>query len=143
MTAWAFVRSVGLAVLFSPVLLGVVGVLLQLGKGQQSFADTWKVLVGLPVIWAFALLIGGLPVFVGTGIVAAFLNFVARMIGSPVFIYGLVALIALATVPIFLGRYPNGDGGTMQSLVEQVKAMLACSIFIWCALSLWQTRTAI
>ena len=142
MTAWGLARSVGLAVLVSPLLLGIFGLALKLARGEQSLADTGKVLLGMPVIWAFALVLGGIPVLLGTGIAAGILTPMARLSGLPTVLYGLAGLIAFATTPIFLGRYPNGDGGTMQSLVEQFKAMLACSIGAWCALSLWQARTA-
>lgn len=135
MTVGALLKSVLLAVVLSPFVAGVIGLVVQYVRGAQSIEDTAKVLIGLPIVAAFMLFLGGIPVIIGTAAVAGVLTFIQRNFwSSPVLLWGIAAA-CLTTIPYFLTRYPNGDGGTMQSMVETIKAMFAASIATWCVIA--------
>ena len=135
MAFWGLIKSVLLAVVLSPFVAALIGLVVQLARGTQSLADTAKVLVGLPIVGAVMLFLGGIPVVLGTAVVATALTLVQRYLwSSPIMLWAIAAICA-ATIPYFLTRYPNGDGGTMQSMVETIKAMFAASVAIWCVLA--------
>ena len=135
MTVGALLKSVLLAVVLSPFVAGLIGLVVQYVRGAQSIEDTAKVLIGLPIVAAFMLFLGGIPVIIGTTAVAGALTLIQRNLwSSPVLLWGIAAA-CLTTIPYFLTRYPNGDGGTMQSMVETIKAMFAASIAIWCVIA--------
>jgi hypothetical protein len=81
------------------------------------------------------LLLGGIPVALGTAAVATVLTFLQRNLWSSPILLWAIAAICVSTIPFFLSRYPNGDGGTMLSMMESIKAMFAASVAIWCVLA--------
>jgi hypothetical protein len=123
-----------LAAALSPFVASMIGLAFLLVRGTQSIQDSAKVLIGLPFLAAVMLLLGGIPVAVGTAAVAGALTFVQRQISSPILLWAIAA-ICLATIPYFLSRYPNGDGGSMQSMIESIKAMFAASVAVWCVIA--------
>ena len=135
MSFWPLFKSVAIAVVLSPFVASLIGLAWMLATGAQSPADTAKILIGLPIIAAVLLFLGGIPVFLGTSVVAGALTLVQRhLLASRLILWG-VGLAAFATIPMFLSRYPDGDGGSMQSMVETIKAMGAASVGIWCVLA--------
>jgi hypothetical protein len=135
LTVSGLIKSVLLAVVLSPFVASLIGLALLLARGTQSLGDTTKVLVGLPFVGAVMLLLGGIPVALGTAAVATVLTFVQRNLWSSPILLWAIAAICVSTIPYFLSRYPNGDGGTMLSMMESVKAMFAASVAIWCILA--------
>jgi hypothetical protein len=131
----ALIKSVLLAVVLSPFLAGLIGLVAQFVRGAQSVEDSAKVLIGLPFVGAVMLLLGGIPVIIGTAAVAGALTFIQRHVWSSPILLWAIAATCVATIPFFLGRYPNGDGGSMQSMVETIKAMFAASVATWCIIA--------
>jgi hypothetical protein len=132
LSIWGLFKSVLLAVALSPFVASLIGLAVQYVRGAQSVGDLAKVLIGLPFVAAVMLLMGGIPVVLGTAAVAGALTFIQRTIWSSPVLLWAIALACLATIPYFLTRYPNGDGGSMQSMMESIKAMFAASVAIWC-----------
>lgn len=135
MSFWPFLKSVMLAVALSPFVATLIGLAFLLVRGTQAIQDSGKVLVGLPFLAVVMLLLGGIPVAIGTTAVAGALTFVQRQIFSSPILLWAIAAICLATIPYFLSRYPNGDGGSMQSMMESIKAMFAASVAVWCVIA--------
>ena len=135
MSLWGFAKPVLLAVLIAPAITIVIGLVHQFLTRAQGIKDTALVLIGSPLVYAVYLFLGAIPALVVTSISAGAMTAVKRYMPGATIMLWAVAAACLVYMWIALNRYPNGDGGTMQSLAEQVKAMCAASVAVWCVLA--------
>jgi hypothetical protein len=135
LSLWTFAKPVLLAVALAPVLMIVVGLVHRFVNHGQTLKDAAIVLVGSPLVFAFLLVFSAVPSLVVTSISAGALTALQRVAPyASVFLWGLAAA-CVVYMWIALSRYPNGDGGTMRSLTEQVKATCAASVAAWCVMA--------
>lgn len=132
MSVWTFAKPIIVAVALAPVLHIVVGVVHQFVVRGQSLKDTAMIFVGSPIIFAVLLILSAIPCLIVTTLTAGAITTIQRVLPLSSALLWLVAAGGLAYMWIALGRYPDGDGGTMQSLMEQIKATCAASVVIWC-----------
>ena len=135
MSLWGFARPVLLAVAIAPALTIVVGLLYRFVTGQQSLKDTGLVLVGSPLVYAVYLLLSAIPALVVVALSAGGMTALLRIAPMARVLLWVVAAACLGYMWIAMNRYPNGDGGSMQSLSEQIKATCAAGVAIWCVLA--------
>ncbi len=135
MSFWSFFKLLLIALFTSPFLSGLIGIAALTVTGRQPASAVSLSLIALPVGAAAFLLFGGIQVLIGTAIAGTVLSAIRIwLVNSPI-LFWLVAALCIASIPTFHLRFPNGDGGTMQGLTEQIKAMFAASVAIWCVLS--------
>lgn len=132
MSFWSFAKPILVAVALAPVLHIVVGMVHQLVVRGQSLKDTLMILVGSPIIFAVLLILSAIPSLIVTGLTAGAMTTLQRVLPLTSTLLWLIAAGGLVDMWIALGRYPDGDGGTMQSLMEQIKSTCAASVVIWC-----------
>jgi len=135
---WAF--SIVAAAGAAPFLVAVVSVVQQFLTSRANLVATLKNALVAPAGAIFMMIFFALPVIAVTvtfsGGALAFQRFVTTST-MPLWI---IAGLCLVYMTITLGRYPGGDGGTMQSFSEMMKATIAAGVACWsiyAALRLW------
>lgn len=136
MSLWGFAKPVLLAVVIAPAVTIVVGLIhLFLTKPPTTMKDLATVLFGSPIVYAMYLIFAAIPALVVTLLSAGVLTAVKRYTPAAHILLWAMAAACLAYMWVAMNRYPNGDGGTMQSLAEQVKATCAASVAAWCVMA--------
>ena len=135
MSLWAFAKPVLLAVVIAPAVTIVVGLVHRFLTQAQALKDVAMVLIGSPIVYAMFLLLAGIPALVVTAISAGAMTAAKRYMPGAAILLWAVAAACLVYMWVAMNRYPNGDGGSMQSLSEQVKATCAASVAVWCVMA--------
>ncbi len=135
MSLWGFAKPVLLAVVIAPAVTIVVGLIHLFLTKPPSMKDLATVLIGSPIVYATFLIFAAIPALVLTLLSAGAMTAVKRYIPAADILLWAVVAACLAYMWVAMNRYPNGDGGTMQSLAEQVKATCAASVAAWCVMA--------
>jgi hypothetical protein len=135
---WAF--SILAATGAAPFLVAAVSVALQFLTGRASLYATLKNALVAPVEAVFMMIFFALPVIAVTAAFSGGALVFRRFVTTSTTPLWIIAGLCLVYMPIALGRYSGGDGGSMRSFGEMLKATIAGGVACWstyAAMRLW------
>jgi hypothetical protein len=135
LSLWGFAKPVLLAVAIAPAVTIVVGLVHRFLTKPPAMKDLATVLIGSPIVYAVFLILAAIPALILTSISAGAMTAVKGYGPAANVLLWAVAPACLAYMWVAMNRYPDGDGGSMQSMVEQIKATCAASVAVWCVMA--------
>jgi hypothetical protein len=135
LSLWGFAKPVLLAVAIAPAVTIVVGLVYRFLIKPPAMKDLATVLIGSPLVYAVSLIFAAIPALIVTSISAGAMTAAKRHMPGANILLWAVAAACMAFMWVAMNRFPDGDGGSMESLMEQVKATCAASVAVWCIMA--------